>query len=439
MEHTGSKTVESARLELWMTHVRWLGVAFAAFGIAIDQSLKESGTETWALGLLLVLVLGTLAIRIAAAFSRTEHAVARLGIAAFAFDILVVCGAVWISATRDPFVVWAILFVIPMEGALRFRLKGAVSGAVAVAIFFAVLSVRVAELNTAPFDVGTYLFVVALAALTAGITGAMAQQWHEQRKAFEAQSDALAELDRLKDRFLAVTSHEIRGPLTAIIGGVDTLKKRGDRLTPEQRDRMLEMASSQGHHLARLVDDLTVTSQLQAGKLSLQREWTTLQQTIEPALQAAASKRRNHQLELFIEPLRCEIDRYRVGQIVRNLVENAYKYTPDRTRVGITARGVDEGISIQVSDDGEGIPADKRDELFEAFARIEETAAGREGVGLGLYVVSQLVATMGGRIDLSSSSKGTTFSLYIPAATSVGEKPQLDVIEGGITEASPDL
>jgi two-component system sensor histidine kinase KdpD len=100
--------------------------------------------------------------------------------------------------------------------------------------------------------------------------------------------------------------------------------------------------------------------------------------------------------------------------VIRNLVENAYKYTPDRTRVAVTAKAVDGGLLLEVADDGEGIPPGKRDELFEAFSRIEETAAGQEGVGLGLYVVSQLVAAMDGRIDLASSSRGTSFSISIP-------------------------
>lgn len=426
-------------LERWMTYVRVSGVAVGALAIAFDPALEGTVSRAAAWEVIGALALGTVIIWALTGRARSRSAIRTLSDLSFAFDIALICGATWVFSTRNPFTVWAILFLIPLEGALRYRLRGAIFGAALVAIFFAGVSARVATLSDAPFDIGTYLFVVALATLTAGISGTMAEQWQQQRKAFVAQGEAFAELDRLKDRFLAVTSHEIRGPLTAIIGGVDTLKVRGDRLTAEQQKRMLDVASSQAHQLARLVDDLTVTGQLQAGKLSLQLDWTTLEETLEPALQAAASKRRNHQLELFIEPLRCEVDRFRVAQIVRNLVENAYKYTVDRTRVAVTARGVEGGISIEVSDDGEGIPSDKRDELFDAFSRIEETAAGREGVGLGLYVVSQLVATMGGRIDLSSSSKGTTFALFIPAATSKGEKPHFGVIEGGVAESSPDL
>ncbi len=224
-----------------------------------------------------------------------------------------------------------------------------------------------------------------------------------------------------------MTSHEIRGPLTAIITGMDTIRRRGDKLGPERKERLMEMITQQGEHLARLVDDLLITSQLQAEKLTLQLVWVDLDKVIGQAVEGANAKRADHQLQLFIDPIRCRVDASRVGQIVRNLVENAYKYTPPRARVSVTATTTERGINIQVSDTGEGIPPDKRDELFDAFSRIDETAAGQDGVGLGLYIVSQLVARMGGRVDLVSSSKGTTFTILIPCETEA-QAPRLGLV-----------
>jgi signal transduction histidine kinase len=277
------------------------------------------------------------------------------------------------------------------------------------------------------FDYDTYAFVVGSAVLVAGVTGSMAENWHTQNRAFRQQSLALAEIDELKDRFLAITSHEIRGPLTAIIAGIDTVWRRGHRLTDEQRERLLEMVSRQSHHVARLVDDLLTTSQLQAGKLTLQLDWAELAPAFESALEAASAKRRSHQLEVDIEPLQARLDSARVEQIVRNLVENAYKYTPDRTRVRVAGRSGPEGVVIEVADDGEGIPEDKREYLFQAFTRIEATTAGKDGVGLGLYVVSQLVAAMDGHIDMTSSSSGTTFVVHLPCALRPADERQVEV------------
>nr|MDQ3958613.1 ATP-binding protein [Actinomycetota bacterium] len=181
--------------------------------------------------------------------------------------------------------------------------------------------------------------------------------------------------------------------------------------------------------LSRLVDDLLITSQLQGGKLALHPARCDLQATVQQAIEAAGSKRGGHTLEVFVEPLHCVIDSSRVVQIVRNLVENAYKYTPPRAMVSVTASAEEGGVSIEVADDGPGIPPEKRAELFEAFSRVEETAAGREGVGLGLFVVSQLVEAMKGRIDVASSSQGTCFAIHIPCETMAADAPRLAVVE----------
>ena len=419
---------ENRRLELWVTYVRWFAVAFGALALVLEPSYPNDGTEALAWLLVGVLGLGNLTIWGTLARVRDERALQRLGAISFALDGIIVMGLVWAFAYETPYVAWAILFLLPMEGALRYRLAGALGAAAVVALFFIPQSARVADLNGARFDISTYVFVVGMATLIAGVAGTMAENWHQQHLAYMKQSLALAEVDRLKDRFLAVTSHEIRGPLTAIIAGIDTVNKRGDRLTPDQRTRMLEMVSTQGQQLARLVDDLLLTSELQERKLALHPEWTDLTATIDQAIQAASSKRRAHQLELFVDPLSCVIDKSRFVQIVRNLVENAYKYTPERTRVAVTASAAGDGIDLVVADEGPGIPADHREQLFDAFSRINETAAGREGVGLGLYVVSQLVGTMGGQIDLTSSTNGTSFAIHIPCKTMAGGGRRLGLV-----------
>jgi signal transduction histidine kinase len=419
---------ELRRLERWMSYLRWFGFSFGMLAVTLESTYPDRRTQRLALFLIAVLALGNLAITSAMRRARTRPREARVGALAFSFDAVIILALVWVFAFERPYVTWALLTLLPMEGALRYRLRGALSAAVLVTLFFMLQTGHRAQLLDQSFDVNTYVFVVGLTGLIAGVTGFMAEDWHAQSRAFRLQSLKLSEVDKLKDRFLAITSHEIRGPLTAIIAGVDTMWRRGDRLSEDQRSRLLEMVSRQGHHVARLVDDLLVTSQLQAGKLALQIDWVELESVVQQALDAATPKRRSHQLEVFVDPLRCRLDASRVGQIVRNLVENAYKYTPERTRVAVTAKGVQGGIVIEVDDDGDGIPVEQREQLFEAFSRIEETSAGQDGVGLGLYVVSQLVAAMEGHIDLSSSVRGTTFSIHIPCVSESMERPQLGLL-----------
>lgn len=402
------------RLERGMIYVRWFGVAFAATGVAIQPSYPNTATHVAAWAITAFLATGNLVIWGAIARVDGDKGRARLGLAAFVFDVVVVMAMVSVYAYETPYVTWALLFILPLEGALRYRMRGALLAAGLNAVFFVVQSIRVARIHDLGFDFPTYFFVVCLSTLVGAVAGSMAEGWHRQSAALEEQGRRLEELDRLKDRFLATTSHELRGPLTAIIGGVDTVLARGDRLTPEQRNRMLEMVSNQSHQLARLVEDLQVTSQAQSHKLSLRVETADLEGTVRQALDAAEAHRRGHHLDLYVEPVDCRMDPARVGQIMRNLVENAYKYSPERSRVSVAARTTPTGIALTVADAGPGIPEEKRDELFEAFSRIEETAAGRTGVGLGLYVVSELVDAMGGTIDLVSSPKGTSFTIHLP-------------------------
>ncbi len=417
-----------------MIYVRWFGVLFGIVAVAIEPDYPDTTTQVIAWAMIGALAAGNLAVWGAIGRIQPEADHTKLSIFSFTLDAVVIMSLVWIYAFEDPYVTWALLILIPMEGALRFRLRGALIGAAIVAVFFIPQSMRRADITGDALDVAAYVFLVGFSSLVAGITGSMANSWYAQNEAFKAQSLKLAELDELKDRFLAVTSHEIRGPLTSVIAGVETVWKRGHELRAEEKQQMLEMVSVQSRNLARLVDDLLVTSQLQAGKMGLQLEWADLQETISTALEGAASRRRDHQLEVFVEPVRCEVDAARIGQVVRNLVENAYKYTPARTRVMVTSREEAEGLLIEVADEGPGIPAEHKDKLFEAFGRIEEIAAGEEGVGLGLFVVSQLVAAMAGRIDLVSSSAGTTFTLHIPCRTAPVEHRRLGLV--GDDEAS---
>lgn len=413
-----------------MTYIRWFGVLFAVVSLAIGPSFPDSSTRFLAWALVALFALASVILWGILARVESEVSLQQLGRASFILDTAVIMAFVWIFSFEEPFNGWALLFLIPLEAALRYRFRGALLAAGLVGLFYIPESFHYASLHGTGFDLDNYVFTIGLTGLIAGVAGTMAQGWHEKTLALQKQSSQMAELDRLKDRYLAVTSHEIRGPLTAIITGTDTLLRRGDRLSEEQRRQLLEMAVQQSHQLARMVDDLMIGNELQAGQITLRHEWVELEPTLKQALEAADSKRKAHRLEIYVQPMRCEIDPARVSQLVRNLVENAYKYTPDRTRVSLTAQQVGDGIMLEVADDGPGIPVEKRSQLFEAFSRIEETAAGREGVGLGLFVVSQLVTSMQGRIDFASSTRGTTFGIHIPCQTERLESPRLGLVQG---------
>ncbi|HVF53952.1 MAG TPA: ATP-binding protein [Actinomycetota bacterium] len=424
-----TQETELRKLEGWMTYLRWGATLAGAIAFSL-RTYPSERDQAYAWDAIVLLALGSLVIwgLNASVSSDADHR--KLGFGAFIFDGVVIAAIVWVFAWETPYVTWGLLLLLPLEGAARYGARGAGGAAGAASLFFVLQSLRVADLRGEGFDYATLVFVVSLLAIVAAASGAMVEHLSGRARSAVTRSEQLQEFDKMKDRFIAVTSHEIRGPLTAIIAGVDTVRKKGDRLSPEQNEHLLAMVQQQGGQLARLVDDLLVTSQLQTGTIALDPMWGDLESVVREALDAAAGKRRTHHLEVFIEPLECELDRARLGQIIRNLVENAYKYTPDDSTVRVTGSRSEDGIAIEVSDDGEGIPQNKRDQLFDAFSRIAETSAGRDGVGLGLYVVSHLTAAMGGRIDLRSSSRGTTFVIDLPCdARPPHAVPKLGIVE----------
>jgi signal transduction histidine kinase len=408
--------------------LRAAGVVAAALAIAMRSPWPDQTTETVGWVVVSVVAIGSLALWWWARGHRSERDSRTIAGLGFVLDALLAFGVAWTFA-GERYVVAAIPFVA-LSGALRYRWIGAWIGAAGSVLFSALVFVHAADIAGTPFDRSGYAYIVLSTVGMGFVAATVVEGWRSRRMEFEHQATRLVELDRLKDRYIAVTSHEIRGPLSAMIAAIDTVRSRWDQLDPERREHLLEMVQLQGRELDRLVQDLFISAEVQSGGLQLQPEWVELEPTIKRATEAAAGKRRAHLLEMFVDPLRAEVDPYRVTQIVRNLVENAYKYTFDRTKVVVAALGVDDGLHLEVSDNGDGIPAEKRDQLFEAFSRIKETAAGQEGVGLGLYVVSQLVAAMNGRIDLQSSSRGTTFTIFVPCKTIPLDRPQIGLVGG---------
>ena len=421
-------------VHLPLSVLRAAGVTAMAVAVALNSSWTEAAAEQVGWIVVATVAAGSLVAWGWARGSRSEKDAKRIGALGFLLDIVLVLGAVWVFTFEHDFLIVVLLPLVPLSGALRFRWTGAVVGLLVVGAFLVPMSMRHVvvltgtEVATPSWSWTSSVFVGGVCAAVGIAMAVISQSWHRRRLEFEHQASRLVELDRLKDRYIAVTTHEIRGPLSAMISAIDTVKARWDKIDPERREHLLEMVYLQGRELDRLVQDLFISAEVQSGGLQLQPEWVELEPTIKRAVDAASAKRRGHLLELFVDPLRVDIDPYRVSQIIRNLVENAYKYTPDRTRVLVSAKGVPDGIQLEVLDHCEGIPPNKRDLLFEAFSRIEETTAGQEGVGLGLYVVSQLVAAMNGRIDLQSSSRGTIFSIYIPCPTASLDRSHIGLV-----------
>lgn len=222
--------------------------------------------------------------------------------------------------------------------------------------------------------------------------------------------------EQLKDEFIGMVSHEIKTPLTVIMGALATASMKG--LTIEQVRGLLQDAVSYSDVLADIVDNLLELSRSQANRLVLQRDAQDLAEIARRVLYVLQPRSAAHRLVLEAPPLlpRVMADRTRLERILHNLVDNAIKYSPGGGVVKVTIASEPDQLVVTVSDQGIGIRPEDQPLLFRSFERLETNLPGSlQGVGLGLVVCRLLVEAHGGRLSLRSEwGKGAAFSFTVP-------------------------
>jgi two-component system, OmpR family, sensor kinase len=237
----------------------------------------------------------------------------------------------------------------------------------------------------------------------------------ELAAAFDRMRTRLAGLEGARREFIANASHELRTPIFSLGGFLELLDD--EDLDEETRAEFLKTAREQVTRLTKLATDLLDLSRLDAGRVQLERESLdlgSLAQVLCEEFEAVARASR-HEVETGVdgEP-RGVGDEQRTLQIGRILVENALVHTPPGTRVRVTAAAQNGRAVLTVEDEGPGIPAAQREQVFERFYRVDGAVA--QGSGLGLAIAKELAELMGGTIELESENGTTRFALMLPAA-----------------------
>lgn len=230
----------------------------------------------------------------------------------------------------------------------------------------------------------------------------------------------LKELERLRTEFVANVSHELKTPLTSIVGFVETLKE-GAVEDEENRLKFLEIIDEQSHKLHRLIEDLLFLSRVESGQTELQLQKVEFQNLLLPLLRTfekSLSKRgiRVHK-QIMPENFFLEADPKLLEQVMTNLIDNAIKYNKDGGEITIRAYAAHPNLYIEVRDTGIGIPEGDLPRIFERFYRVDKSRARESGgSGLGLAIVKHILERHGGTIYASSKpGEGSIFTMQLPA------------------------
>ncbi len=227
------------------------------------------------------------------------------------------------------------------------------------------------------------------------------------------------EANRLKDEFVAMVSHELRTPLTPILGCIHLL--RTAKLTETNFERALEMIERNAQAQVQIVEDLLDVSRIIAGKLHLEMKTVQLASVVEAALDSVRPLAEAKNIEFVMhcgnvqQPI--DGDPNRLQQIIWNLLSNAVKFTPQGGRIEVSVQQEEDGVQVQVTDTGVGIPSEFLPHIFDRFRQAsDQNTKMRSGLGLGLAIVRHLVELHHGSIAASSAGpgRGAVFTLRFP-------------------------
>ena len=243
-------------------------------------------------------------------------------------------------------------------------------------------------------------------------------------RAFNAMADGLTRLEELRRNMVTDVAHELRTPLTNIRGYLEALRDG----VVEQDDQLIDSLYDEAMLLNRLVDDLQELSLAEAGQITLQRQPVAIAEVAERAVEAARLRAEAAGVTLGSDvrqdlPL-VDVDPQRVGQVLRNLLENGIANTPPGGDVSVTAQVAEGMVEVRVRDTGIGISAEDLPHIFERFYRADKSRSrATGGAGLGLTIARQLVEAHGGHIWAESAEGvGSTFVFTLPLSDESGRE-----------------
>jgi two-component system sensor histidine kinase KdpD len=247
-----------------------------------------------------------------------------------------------------------------------------------------------------------------------------------------AKVEALHATDRLRNALLSSISHDLRTPLTSILGSATTLRQQDARLDEGTRAELLATIEQEADRLDRFVADLLNMTRLEAGALETKSDWIDVSDLVDSAIRRFAREPKagmvRRKLPAGLPLIRADF--VLLENVLVNLIDNALKHAAGAGRIEITARAAGNRLEIAVTDDGAGIAAEALPHLFDKFYSGDRSDTGRAGAGLGLSICKGLVEAMGGTIAVLSpaeNGRGARFAVsFAVPQQPVAAEPEID-------------
>lgn len=299
-----------------------------------------------------------------------------------------------ISKTKDT----AIIFLSAVNTESKFITKGYTSGAL--------------DYITKPVDINIILLKVKT----------FYRIYEQNRILNEMQQSLLAEIEtrkraeNKKDEFISIASHELKTPLTSVKGYMQLLERSIDKGDPAILKSHIQKAHSQLNKLNDLVTDLLDISKMESGKMMYVQDYFDVETFFENILEVLRQNHAGYNIQSHITAKgKIFGDEIRIEQVIINFVTNAIKYSPNQNQIDVTAYIEDDQLYVSVRDYGMGLTESQASRVFEKFYRVEETAVQIQGLGIGLYISSEIIQRHKGKIGVKSKpNQGSDFYFIIP-------------------------
>ena len=382
---------------------RWVGVAFGLFQVIFYRTVPyPDGVQEVAFGLVGLMALSNAVFEVLQRRVRTSQGVTRLALAVLASDVLIVSGVTWVYAFDAVSVIFAVLFLLPIEGAVLFGLPGAAWTWGAVAALYTGREWFSTRYGL-PFEFESVTFRMGLVGIVALIVGFLVRDLVRARMETDEALQVARHANESRSRLISMLAHDVRAPIAGVRSAVSTIRNAGERIDAEQRDRLLAAGGRQADRALFIAADLLDLARVETGTLSVEPRQTPLVPMLDRIRDVLGDR---IDPEIDVGDLTVWADPARLEQVLYNLLDNAAKYGEPPVEVHAEPDG--DEVAITVRDHGPGVSEDV--DLFTPFS-----AAGEGAVGLGAWIVRHLVTAMDGTIEYRDGAPGACFVVRVPA------------------------